>query len=335
MIRSKKTYVITCLCILTAIIFAFPYIPFAEENVEFVDYKAGFYYTVQKGDTLWDLSEKFSDSPWVWPDLWNENKQISNPHWIYPGERIRLYHRNWLDTSAKEKAFVDVKPYFYFPEIARVGFIRKEAVKSSGTIFKIKNRVMISAGDLIYIRQEGDIVLPPGGKYTIYRTFKPVKDKDTKAYIGIQHYLLGVAEIIQNDEQGFCLAKVIQSFRAIAVDDHVIPYEKQWPEITITDSLKGIDGKIIKSEDSEVIFAANDIAFINKGKTDGITPGQMYSIYYQDKDKVNGKQVVLPPVEYGKLIVLRTEETTSTVLITDSDKSVEDGARFHFPVAVK
>ena len=114
-----------------------------------------------------------------------------------------------------------------------------------------------------------------------------------------------------------------------------MPYEKQWPEITITDSLKGIDGKIIKSEDSEVIFASNDIAFINKGKVDGVTPGQMYSVYYQDKDKVNGKQVVLPPVEYGKLIVLRTEETTSTVLVTDSDKSVEDGARFHFPVSAK
>jgi len=317
-----------------SIIFAFPYIPCAEENVGSVDYKAGFYYTVQKGDTLWDLSETFSDSPWVWPDLWNENKQIANPHWIYPGERIRLYHRNWKDMF-KEQAPVEVKPYFYYPGIARVGFIRKEAVKSSGTIFKIKDKEMISAGDLIYISQEGDVLLPPGGKYTIYRTSKPVKDKETKEYIGIQHYILGVAEIIQNDEQGFCLARVIQSFRPIAVDDHVMPYEKKWPEITIADSLKGIDGKIIKSEDSEVIFAADDIAFINKGKTDGITPGQMYSVYYQDKDKINGKQVVLPPVEYGKLVVLRTEETTSTVLITDSDKIVEDGAKFHFPVAAK
>lgn len=328
--HSKKTYVIIWLCILTAIFFAFSYIPFAEENVEPVNYKAGFYYTVQKGDTLWDLSEKFSDSPWVWPDLWNENKQISNPHWIYPGERIRLYHKKWMDTVAKKQE-LEVKPYFYYPEIARVGFIRKQAVIPSGSIFKVKDdKKMISTNDLVYIGQnEGNALLPPGGKYTVYRTFKPIKDKETKEYIGIQHYLVGVVEIIQN-EHGFSLARVIQNFDAIKVGDHVMPYEKKWPEITLTDSIKGLDGKIIKSENSEVIFATDDIAFINKGKVDGVTPGQMYSVYYQDEKNINGKNVVLPPVEYGKLIVLLTKETTSTVLITDSDKSIEPGALFSF-----
>jgi hypothetical protein len=331
----KKTYIFACLCMFVSIIFAFPYTPFASENSENVesgDYKAGFYYTVQKGDTLWDLSQRFSDSPWVWPDLWNENKQIANPHWIYPGERILLYHRKWMDTFVQDQTSVEVKPYFYYPEIARVGFIRKEAVTPSGTIFKVKDdKQMISMGDLVFISQKGNDLLSPGSKYTVYRTFKPIKDKETKEYIGIQHYLVGVVEIIKN-EQGFSSAKVIQSFWPINIDDHVMPYEEKWPEITLTDSLKGFDGKIIQSEDNEVIFAANDIAFIDKGKADGITPGQMYSIYYQDKKKVDGNELVLPPIEYGKLIVLRIEDTTSTVLIIDSDKSIEAGAKFHYPL---
>ena len=51
----------------------------------------GYYYTVQKGDTLWDLSRRFADSPWVWPELWTENATvIANPHLIYPGQKIRL-----------------------------------------------------------------------------------------------------------------------------------------------------------------------------------------------------------------------------------------------------
>jgi len=37
------------------------------ENV--VELETGIYYTVQEGDTLWDLSQRFSDSPWMWPDL--------------------------------------------------------------------------------------------------------------------------------------------------------------------------------------------------------------------------------------------------------------------------
>lgn len=42
-------------------------------------------HAVVKGDTLWDISEKYYQNPWVWPKIWEANKlQISNPHWIYP-----------------------------------------------------------------------------------------------------------------------------------------------------------------------------------------------------------------------------------------------------------
>jgi len=47
-------------------------------------------YTIQKGDTLWDLSQKFLNSPWYWPKIWSLNPGIENPHWIYPGNRIRV-----------------------------------------------------------------------------------------------------------------------------------------------------------------------------------------------------------------------------------------------------
>jgi len=43
-------------------------------------------YIVVPGDTLWGISQRYTDSPWRWPDLWNMNKdQIRNPHLIYPG----------------------------------------------------------------------------------------------------------------------------------------------------------------------------------------------------------------------------------------------------------
>jgi LysM repeat protein len=48
-------------------------------------------YTVKRGDTLWDLSSKFLDSPWYWPKLWSYNPEIANPNWIYPGNPIRFY----------------------------------------------------------------------------------------------------------------------------------------------------------------------------------------------------------------------------------------------------
>lgn len=46
------------------------------------------YHVIERGDTLWDLSSRYLGSPYLWPQIWNENKYVTDAHWIYPGDPL-------------------------------------------------------------------------------------------------------------------------------------------------------------------------------------------------------------------------------------------------------
>jgi len=320
----------------------------AAETDKTVKYETGFYYTVQKGDTLWDLAQKFSDTPWQWPELWKENNQIANPHRIYPGERIRLYRRRGAhgygedSQSGKrpvEDGLVMTKMIdFQYAAIERIGFIRKEPVSSHGTIFKVEGqKEMISTGDLVYIRPAKDFSLEPGNKYTIYRTLKPIKHRQTNKFIGIQHYLAGAVEITLKRPK-FVLGRVVAAYRPVKVGDLLMPFHRRLPRIEMQDSPQGLQGQIIEAEEHMAMFAESTIAFIDKGEQEGVAPGQLYWIYKQEKYRINPEDkndVTLTPVLLGELLVLHTEKTTATVMITDSRQPIHAGDKIASPFKIE
>jgi hypothetical protein len=320
----------------------------AADQSRTIEHEAGLYYTIQKGDTLWDLSQQFNDTPWMWPELWKENDQIPNPHWIYPGERIRLYQKSDLDrvrmhkklaTSPKTPAATPVtveepSAFFHFSAMDQVGFIRKGPFENSGTIFRIQDdRRMVSEGDTIYIKPPEHLrqkyVL--GSKYTVYRPIKPVDTKNALETIGTQYYLLGVVEIIQNHPQ-YTLARIIRSFRDIKARDQLMPYHPREVDLNLMPGVEGLESIVIASEEHTNIMGDNTVAFIDKGGRDHVYPGQQYMLYHQEKAALEPgakEKILLAPEYIGSLLVLHTEETTSTVLITSTQRHVVPGDKLH------
>jgi hypothetical protein len=119
------------------------------------------------------------------------------------------------------------------------------------------------------------------------------------------------------------------------VGNLLMPYKRRSPKIELIQSKKGLNGQLIISEEPANIIGDNDIAFIDKGSKDDVKLGQQYSIYYQEKQRLNSdtnEDVLLTPIVYGTLLVLHTEPTTSTVLITRSDKGINPGAKICSPI---
>lgn len=302
------------------------------DGLEVVEHEAGFYYTIKKGDTLWDLSRRFSDSPWLWPDLWKENKQITNPHWIYPGNRIRLFRKKDM-----QKILVEVEekgpqpfqepPFYLYTSIDSVGFIRKTPVEPFGAIIEVRDRKkMISDGDTVYIHKKTDtkLKLAPDDLCTVYRTFQPLTEPGTFKKLGIQHYILGVVRIVK-EGQGYYEAMVIKAYRPIKLGDLVVPFWKRSPMLAIADGVVGLEGRLLISEEHSKVMGEGATAFIDKGLDDGVKLGQVYTVYYQEKKKKHpetGEFITFPRIDIGNLLVVHTEKTTATVLIVVSERAL-------------
>ena len=215
-------------------------------------------YTIKKGDTLWDISEKFLKDPFLWPKLWQRNPYITNPHWIYPGNSIRLSSIEEVKEEPKKAAIekkpteevkkaepppIEKKPEVIAvtkpveekipvsPEVRSAGFISDIDFKGIGIILQNReSKTLMAEGDIIYLSFKTSDPILIGNKYTIFRPSEIIIHPTTGKKVGRRFNITGNLQII--DQSGsFYTAKVIEAFETILVGDLVKHYVKEKMEV--------------------------------------------------------------------------------------------------------
>lgn len=296
-------------------------------------------YTVVKGDTLWDISNTFLQTPWMWPEIWHVNPQIENPHLIYPGDVVKLVYldgkpRLTLERSGNLKLSPQVRaqpigdaiPSIPLDEINN--FLSRSRVVSSAemeaaphVLTGAEQHLIVGAGDKLYARgdfSDGTQV------YGVYRAGQRFIDPATNELLGLQALDIGTVKMIteQGDLGTFDVTRTTEEVR---IADRLLPHEERAVDSMFYPSLPedGLEGVIMAVEGGVNQVGPMSVVALNRGEREGVEVGNVMAIYKDGgviRDSVKGDLVRLPDEKAGLLMVFRTFEKMSFALVLEASR---------------
>lgn len=228
-------------------------------------------YIIQKGDTLWDISDTKLEDTFLWPKLWNVNPDIENPDFIYPGVKIIIPSREELMkmplTPARKKA---VKAKRKKPKISykfihiedekqkyiidkdtymKTGWIAAEFPGVGEITYSPLNRQIVGKDDIVYVKlsQQGPLSastisstpLVPAGESTD-------ETQNSKFFTGriiktVKHPVTGkklgqqlrITGVLEltGMDNDIQKARVTRSFEEVSMGDILIPFKDMDPPL--------------------------------------------------------------------------------------------------------
>ncbi|MBI3368549.1 MAG: LysM peptidoglycan-binding domain-containing protein [Burkholderiales bacterium] len=328
-------------------------------------------HTVQRGDTLWDISKLFLTSPWRWPELWGMNlAQIRNPHLIYPGQVLVLIKENGRARLQVAQPVGDAPPGNTVKLSPRVRselldngaiasiplnligpFLNEAIVLDSDELASAprivatqEGRVLLSKGETAYVR--GD--LKGARDFRVFRQSKPLKDPATGEVLGFEAGFVGTAEFaraegMQPTADGKAQLPVPAKFvmtsvrQEAGVGDRLMPVPQRDYSAYMPHPPSGKMGGQIVSIYGEALSAGqNQIVSLNRGARDGVERGHVLALWRDGKigaDTTEGKKIAikLPDERIGLLFVFRVFDRVSYALIVSALDPVGPGDRFTQP----
>ncbi len=303
-------------------------------------------YVVVPGDTLWGIAQRYTDSPWRWPELWNMNKeQLRNPHLIYPGEvlvldrahgklavaepagqsgsgTVKLSPRVRAESLAKQ-GIPAIPQAIIEPFLSRPLVIEPEGLDNAPTIVATEiNRVMLSAGNTAYVRGIGE---SKEETWYLYRKGGPLIDPDSNQTLGYEAIYLGTARLTRGGNPATFLVNT--AVQEVGPGDKLIPvgrplpinYAPHAPAKEIQGRIMSIYGGVAKVGEAGRL----SIVTINRGRSDGLEAGHVLALYthvgaVRDVTKAKGAadaSIELPDERSGLVFVFRVFDRVSYALV--------------------
>jgi len=302
-------------------------------------------YVVVKGDTLWDISARFLESPWRWPEVWSFNPQIENPHLIYPGDVVSLeYDESGKPMLRVERGQATVKfspkvrttridkPISTIPLDAISQFLGKPRVVSKSEINNAayviagtENRIIAGEGDIIYAR---GIVNGGDTDFTILRIGDAYHNPGSSGVLGYEALHVADAKVIEFGDPA--TIRIVKANREVLLGDRLVPKRDYGLDQTFIPHApeSAIEGQIISVIDGVSVIGQYQTVVINRGEQDGIETGHVLAVYQTGKkvrdtrDLRSSSTVRLPDTKAGILMVIHTFDRVSYALVMEADRDM-------------
>lgn len=323
-----------------------------EDNQASLKSSAPEQYVVQKGDTLWDLSNHLLNQPWYWPEIWYMNPQVENPHLIYPGDVINVFYvsgRPYLTVNSENR----------IAEIERLSpIMRGEPIEANQKVIPIQaieqfliqpqvidktqldtspyivgsrdDRLIYGSNDVVYVRGSDD--LSEGTKYNIFRPGSEFRDPISDEILGYEAIHVGDGELTQAGNPASLY--LTSTNREVSRGDRILEIEEVdadtafYPRSPETD----INGQIIYLYDAITQVGSYQIVVTNIGKQQGIEKGHVVSINKSGRAIIDPhakegqeEQLQLPDEQSADAMVFRVFDQISYLFILDAYRPVHIG----------
>ena len=317
-------------------------------------------YTVVQGDTLWGISQRYTDSPWRWPELWNLNKeQIRNPHLIYPGyvilldrargqlsiggtggagggasgsgdmDSVKLGPRSRAESLARQ-GIPSIPASAIEPFLSRPLAIEPDGLDKAPTIIATQgDRVVLAAGNSAYVR---GMAAAKEDTWYVYRQGGPLVDPDTNQTLAYEAIYLATAQLTRPGEPA--TVTLSSAVREVGAGDklvaagrpQIINYAPRAPGSQIKGRIISIYGSVGRVGEA----GPQSIVSINRGRANGVEVGHVLALYAKGgivRDTTKGKDdkgamIALPDERAGLVFVFRVFERISYALVMNITRPI-------------